>query len=399
MKPILLTVIYGVLSILIAFSLIYYPSEVLEASQRGLEMWWTIVFPTLLPFFITAEILIGVGVVHLIGILFEPFMRPLFNVPGVGGFAWAMGMASGYPSGAKITTRLRQDGQLTKREAERLISFSNASNPLFIFGVVSIGFLADKHLGILLAAAHYLGNFLVGICMRFYHFDKAAVRREKPTTLKHILKRVHEARLKDNRPLGQLLGDAVIHSVNTLMLIGGFIILFSVLTTLIIKSSVSTLIISFISHTLALFSLPDELAPALWSGLFEITIGIHQLSDFKNQDMLVIAILVSILLAFNGLSIQAQVASIIATSDISFKPYFIGRLLHALFASILTYVLFDSLYLSRTEDLTSVNSWINGTENPSVQTSLHFLSEFGPPMTLLTMIITIYILFLRIKKA
>ena len=85
-------------------------------------------------------------------------MRPLFSVPGVGGFAWAMGMASGYPAGAKITARLRQEGQITKIEAERLVSFTNSSNPLFIFGAVSVGFFDNAKLGIILAFAHYLGN-------------------------------------------------------------------------------------------------------------------------------------------------------------------------------------------------------------------------------------------------
>ena len=66
-------------------------------------MWWEIVFPSLLPFFIVSEMLIGFGVVKFIGVLLEPFMRPLFKVPGVGGFVWAMGMASGFPAGAKFT--------------------------------------------------------------------------------------------------------------------------------------------------------------------------------------------------------------------------------------------------------------------------------------------------------
>ncbi len=91
-------------------------------------------------FFITAELLIGFGFVKFIGVLCEPIMRPLFNVPGVGSFAWAMGMASGYPTGAKIATRLREEKQLTRIQAERLVSFTNASSPLFIFGAVSVGF-------------------------------------------------------------------------------------------------------------------------------------------------------------------------------------------------------------------------------------------------------------------
>ena len=113
-----------------AVSMIIFPQESLDASIRGLNMWWEIVFPSLLPFFIVSELLIGFGVVKFIGVLLEPLMRPLFRVPGVGGFVLAMSMASGTPSGAKLTATLRQDGQLTKLEAERLVSFTNSSNPI-----------------------------------------------------------------------------------------------------------------------------------------------------------------------------------------------------------------------------------------------------------------------------
>src|SRR5690606_36562802 len=105
----------------LAASLMIYPKESFEASLRGLHMWWEVVFPSLLPFFIVSELLIGFGVVTFLGVLLEPLMRPLFRVPGVGGFVWAMGLASGYPAGAKLTARLRQEKKLTRIEAERLV--------------------------------------------------------------------------------------------------------------------------------------------------------------------------------------------------------------------------------------------------------------------------------------
>src|SRR5690625_5378087 len=110
-------------------------------------------------------------------------MRPIFNVPGEGGFAWIMGMVSGYPSGAKFSVRLREEEQLTRLEAERLISFTNASSPLFIFGAISVGFLHDARLGILIAISHYLGNALVGVCMRFHGRRERSEEHtsEKPT--------------------------------------------------------------------------------------------------------------------------------------------------------------------------------------------------------------------------
>src|SRR5690606_32647387 len=157
------TFIFAAVTIFFAFTLIKFPNDALEASIRGIDMWWEVVFPSLLPFFITAELLLSFGVVKFLGVVFEPIMRPLFNVPGVGSFACIMGMDSGYPTGAKISVRLREQNQVTQVEAERLVAFTNASSPLFIFGAISIGFFHDPKLGVLLAICHYLGNAITGI--------------------------------------------------------------------------------------------------------------------------------------------------------------------------------------------------------------------------------------------
>ena len=77
-----------------------------------------------------------------------------------------MGMASGFPAGAKLSARLRKSNQLTQIEAERLVSFTNSSNPLLFSGLFLSVFNNPK-LGIVLAAAHYVSNFAVGLLMRF----------------------------------------------------------------------------------------------------------------------------------------------------------------------------------------------------------------------------------------
>ena len=125
---------------IMAIALVIFPQESFEASKSGLHMWWQIVFPSLLPFLILSELLISFGVVSFLGVILEPLMRPFFRVPGVGGFVWAMGLASGFPAGAKFTARLRLEKQLTRIEGERLVCFTNSSNPLFIFVAISVGF-------------------------------------------------------------------------------------------------------------------------------------------------------------------------------------------------------------------------------------------------------------------
>ncbi|ALX47370.1 sporulation integral membrane protein YlbJ [Lentibacillus amyloliquefaciens] len=395
------TLLLSGMTTFIAFCLIKYPDQSLEASIRGLNMWWEVVFPSLLPFFITAELLIGFGFVKFIGVLFEPIMRPLFNVPGSGSFAWAMGMASGYPTGAKISARLREEGQLTQIEAERLVSFTNASSPLFIFGAVSVGFFYDVKLGIVLASSHYIANALVGICMRFYGRRaemKSAKSKKYKTSILRAFREMHRTRLNDPRPFGKIVGDAVLNSIQTLVMVGGFIILFSVFTKLLYIAGISPIIAIFFQHLLQILMIPAELALPLLSGLFEITLGASQISQENSANLLEKIIVVSFILGFNGLSVQAQVASIIAPTDIRFAPYFFARILHGIFAAILTALFYTPLYLNRTSfDFKGVPV-SNDMHEESWLTALHRLAEIGPVITLIAIASALFIILSRMQK-
>ncbi|GGM20495.1 sporulation integral membrane protein YlbJ [Paraliobacillus quinghaiensis] len=390
----------ALIALWVAITLISFPENTLEASLRGVDMWWGTVFPSLLPFFITAELLIGFGVVRFIGVLFEPIMRPLFNVPGVGSFVWAMGMASGYPSGAKLTARLRQENQLSKIEAERLVSFTNASNPLFIIAAVSVGFFHDATLGFLLAVVHYTSNALVGVCMRFYGRDNEKQQKgeKRKVTLKKAFLELHETRLKDKRPFGKIFGDAVINSVQTLLMIGGFIIMFSVFTSLLRAVGIATFISGGFAVILEALYLPSELALPIFSGLFEITTGAQLISNTNLDSLLAQAIGLSFIFAFNGFSVQAQVASILAETDIRFLPYFFARILHGILASGLVILLFPYLYTNQTDNPTiSIPAFL--TIEPTSSFSLYiFLQETGPIITISTLFIASLIMMHRLKS-
>ncbi|MGM0902596.1 MAG: sporulation integral membrane protein YlbJ [Bacillota bacterium] len=330
-----------------AVSMIIFPQESLDASIRGLNMWWEIVFPSLLPFFVVSELLIGFGVVKFIGVLLEPLMRPLFRVPGVGGFVWAMSMASGTPSGAKLTARLRQEGQITKIEAERLVSFTNASSPIFIFGAVAVGFFHNAQLGVLLAIAHYLGLITVGLVMRFYGKSETPKKQDKKKriTIGDAFAALHNSRIKDDRPVGQLLGDAVMSSIQTLLMIGGFIIIFSVINKLLFLLGATAFLAGFIEYLLSLIGLDKSLSMATISGLFEITMGSQMASQVQEVTLLQQAIITSFFLGFSGFSIQAQVASLLSQTDIRFQPFFLARILHGLTAGIYALLLWEPIYL------------------------------------------------------
>ncbi|PLR84096.1 sporulation integral membrane protein YlbJ [Bacillus canaveralius] len=376
---------------MMAVSLISFPQESVDASIRGLNMWWEIVFPSLLPFFIVSEMLIGFGVVKFIGVLLEPLMRPLFKVPGVGGFVWAMGMASGYPAGAKLTARLRQEGQLTRIEAERLVSFTNSSNPLFIFGAVSVGFFYHAQLGIILALAHYLGNISVGVIMRFYGKDdeKGNEQSQHKFSIKTALSALHRTRINDNRPIGKLLGDAVMSSIQTLLMIGGFIILFSVINKLLYHLQFTSFFAKIIEVILDVLHLPVMLSIPFISGLFEITLGSQMTSQVQEATLMQQTIITSFILAFSGFSVQAQVASILAQTDIRFQPFFFARVIHGILASCFAFLLWNPVYerFYNTEEPSNALPVSVFAEDSWVLQAYKILVDTGPLITIASLFV------------
>jgi sporulation integral membrane protein YlbJ len=338
--------ILALLSLMLVLTIILFPKQAYESSLKGLTIWWEVVFPALLPFFITAELLIGFGVVRFIGVLLEPIMRYVFRVPGAGGFALSMGLASGYPMGARLTVQLRQQNLLSRSEGERLVSITSTSGPLFMFGAVAVGFFKDATLGILIATSHYLSAFMVGILMRFHDTKERLSHHVSNPSQKSLLFRalqaMHRARIEDGRALGQLMGDAVISSVQTLLMIGGFIILFSVITNSLSLIGIVHILSLIFSMILFLTGIDTALSKALILGLFEMTLGTQEAGANNTHIPLVHKVAIaSAIISWSGLSVHAQVVSLISKTDIRYLPYLFSRICHAIMACITTYVLWS----------------------------------------------------------
>ena len=153
---------------LFSLCLILFSSTNLIAAKNGLTLWVTAVIPSLFPFFVATELLSYTNVVAFLGKLLNPIMRPLFHVPGEAGFAFLMGLISGYPVGAKIVSHFMEQGICTKEEAERMLAFTNNSGPLFIIGTVGITLFGNTQVGILLFVTHILACISVGIVLRLF---------------------------------------------------------------------------------------------------------------------------------------------------------------------------------------------------------------------------------------
>ena len=326
----------SLLFLLFTLSILIFSNSNLAAVKSGISLWATSVVPSLFPFFVATELLMHTNIVYHIGNILNRFMKPLFNIRGEGAFAFIMGIISGYPIGAKIATNFRKDNICTKEECERLLSFTNNSGPLFIVGSVGILLYRNTMIGILLFITHLLASLSVGIIFRFW--KKAKDCDSHPSTSKTYANTKTPASFSN---LGEILSESIVSSIKSILVIGGFVVIFSSIIS-ILKSSGITNMIEIIATPFFNFThiSPSFIEP-LFTGFFEITNGISSISSIACKKLSINILITAFLLGFGGISVLLQVLSITSKSDLSIKPYIYGKLLHGIIAVLYTFILMN----------------------------------------------------------
>ena len=314
--------------LLFIIGLILFSNNNLVAAQDGLALWATKVVPSLFPFFVATELLCQTNFTYILGKLFNKFMKPIFNVPGESSAAIILGTISGYPIGAKIVCNLKEQKVISKIEAERLIAYTNNSGPLFILGTIGIALFNDKKIGFILLISHILASIAVGYVFSFWKKDKFDINyREAKFNSKLAPVKVSD--------IGEILGNSIKKSISSILAIGGFIVLFSVILSILETSGILNIIASF----LYTFGIPKEISTSVITGIIELTNGVNLSTSLYSQLPDFSLLLTSFLLGFGGISVLLQVYSIIIKQKISIKPYFYGKLLQGLFATLFTFIL------------------------------------------------------------
>ncbi|OZB97745.1 nucleoside recognition domain-containing protein [Paenibacillus sp. XY044] len=331
-SPKAMTLILGTCAAALVAGIVSSPAPAFQASLQGLNLWWKIVFPGLLPFLVLSEILIAYGWVNALGAFLEPLMKKLFRLPGTGGWVMAMGLTTGFPGGAQAVQQLHAQGSLQPEEAGRLAALSHFCNPVMILVVVATGLMHDPVMGYGLIAVHWIAGILAYMTVQRRGkakgtdpvSDKPRERlKGRPASLfSRVLHAAEEARAKDGRSFGRLLGDSVTHAVQVLMMIGGYIIIFSVIIQIVSRI------------TTAKLSIPDY---AL-SGLFEVHLGARDISAAAFASGALQWSLLSALLGFSGISALMQSISLIRKTGAPIAPMVWTRILHGVYGFALTWL-------------------------------------------------------------
>lgn len=289
-----------------------------------------------------------------------------------GGFAFAMGLISGYPVGAKIVSDFREKGLITKDEGERLLCFTNNSGPLFILSTVGIALFGDTRTGLLLLLTHILACITVGIILgRISKKDKKNKYPELNYLKKNELYSKQETINMKN--FGEILASSINSSISTLFMIGGFVVIFSVIISILNVTNILDKLSTLLYPLLNLFNIDFEFAKPLLSGILELTNGVNEIASIHTKLISQNIVLCAFLLGFGGFSVLLQVYSIISKTDLSIKPYLKGKFLQGILASIYTFLLLKFIpFLSL--DIVQANAT---STNSLVTTSYSFFYSFG----------------------
>jgi len=186
-------------------------------------------------------------------------MRPLFNVPGIGSYALIMGSISGYPIGAKIVADLKSQNLCTDVESERLLSFTNNSGPLFIVGTIGCGMFYDVRTGMLLLLTHLLASISVGFIFRWWKSRNPtpSIKAYSNSISNH--KYINEdSEIANLSNLGEILSKSIMDAISTVTMIGGFIILFSVVISILQNSQILYALSSLLEPIFTLLRISGE---------------------------------------------------------------------------------------------------------------------------------------------
>ncbi len=320
MKKILTTVLILTILLFVVFEILTESASILNAVSFSFNIWKENVFPSLFPFFVLSELLINYGFIELVGEIFKPFMNKVFRVKGVGAFALIMSLISGFPSSAKYIKELYNKNLINQNEATKLLMFTHFSNPLFILGTISLLFLNNKEVGLLILICHYLGNFIIGIIFRNYYPSK---EENKNISIKKVLTEISNNRVKSNKKFGEIITTALLNSINTLILILGVITMFLVITT-IIDNNINL----------------NSFHQSILNGFVEMTQGLKYVS-LEEIPLKLKCILSTMIISFGGLSVHMQVISILSDTKINYLPFLTARIIHAIISSLLMFFLFD----------------------------------------------------------
>lgn len=289
--------------ILILMVLLAAPSLSIQGACNGLLLWFQVILPTLSPFIICTQLVVALGGVELLVRPFYPLLRPLLGLSVSGAYVFICGLLCGYPLGARLCSDFLKQGRISYKEACYLLSICNHPSPMFLLGFVSSQLSLTSFPWKLLLSL-YIPVIPISICSRYYYrINILSASSQTPE-------------LPAFRDKSLSLEEIILSTAETMVLIGGYIMLFSILAIWLQQ-------LTFLSPSVLAFL----------SGIAEITTGVNGIARNVPRNLAFICTVA--IVAFGGFSGIFQTKSVIKNTGLSIRHYLLWKIIHAIFACMI----------------------------------------------------------------
>ena len=295
LKNIVLSILFLFFTI---FTLIYY-EKISLAIINSLERCFKVVIPSLFAFMVISSVIIKSNLHKYFSRPFRFISKRILHINENLFSVFLMSFTGGYPVGAKNLSELYDKNEISKEEAEKMLSFCYMPSPAFVMGISSPILYSSKKAGIIIYISIAVSTILFSIFSGIFRKTENTIKTEEKI---------------------KISSETLISAVETTA-----ISLFKICIMIIFSSVIIVL-------TKILFSkiIINENISVIINSLIEIT----TLTEFK-KDMFNFLPIVTTLFSFGGISVIMQIKAITG-NRFSLKYFFISRIIIAFLSAVIS---------------------------------------------------------------
>ncbi len=347
-KTLKINLLITIVCSLIILQMILQPNVCIGYTISGAKLFFYAVFPSLFSFLVVINIIINYNGIEIYSKLLGNIVCKPLKLPKESTFALLVSVLCGYPLGARYTCDLYERNAIDIDTCERLLNIASNASPLFVVGTVGASMMSSPKIGYILL----LSNFLSCIFMGFIIPSKKSFYKIK---VKHVNSSKHST---ESTNIGIIFKNSIEDAIKNSLNIGGFIVVFSVITGIIKDNVIFHIVLSKFSLIIGVSS---DFLQGLILGMLEVTNGCNLISS-SDLSLYVKLPILSFLIAFSGLSIMSQVYSYTYKYNVSLKKYMIRKFIQSIVSSILSIILYYT-FLHNSSIFTFYNPSIYNTSN------------------------------------
>lgn len=272
-----------------------------------------ILIPSIFPFLVLSVFVVKSGVSKAVSRLLDPITKRLFCLPGSAGATVLIGLIGGYPSGARGVKTLLDTGEITPKQARRMLCFTICAGPAFVISVAGSGLLGSTQTGVILFLSQIAAALLLGIVTGLF-----SKKEEAKLGKSHVAPPI---------PVSSALVEAAADGASSMISMCSFVILFSALLMILDQSGVS----AFLSQIFSFLGLSDSASTSLAPVLLEVTTGSTAAAAAGAS-----APFLSFALGWAGLCVHFQIFSMLRSVPFSKSVFLLFRLFHGLLSALFT---------------------------------------------------------------